>query len=261
MPIAGSGSTLIPAVLDSTTNSDGALALEVGGDDEQLTVAGSGDERLDAVQHVAAAGGPRRGLQREGVKQRLGLHDRQRRGGDALADELGQIGRLLLGVAPQAERGRDGGGGQAGGGDPHVALGERLAHQHGGGRGALLDGAAELLGHADHGQAELAGLGEQLLGRRAGRVGVGRRPGGSGPARTRAWSRAASAARRRARDRTGPCAASAAGGRGARAAGRRRRCVRRGRRCVRSSGWRRAGGARRARAGRAGRWPRMRRPC
>ena len=157
-----------------------AFALELGGDDEQLAVGRAGDERLDAVEHVPAAGGTRGGVQREGVEQRVRLHDRQRRGRDVLAHERGQVGGLLLGVAPQAERGRDRGRGQAGDGDAHVALGQRLAHQHGGGRGALRHGTAELLGDADHGQAELVGLTEQLIGcgtRRVGLAGDGPQPG------------------------------------------------------------------------------------
>ena len=145
-------------------------------DDEHLGVGCAWDERLDAVERVAAAGRPRRGPQRKRVKQRLGLHQRQRRSRDVLADELGQVGRLLLGVAPQADRGRDGRRRQAGGGDAHVALRQRLAHQHGRRGRALLDGAAELLGHADHGQAQLVGLDEQLG--RGGARGVGVQRGG-----------------------------------------------------------------------------------
>jgi hypothetical protein len=99
------------------------------------------------------------------------LEHGQRRRGDVLGDELGQVGRLLIGVAPQADRGGDSSGGQAGHGDAHVALGQGLAHQGGGDGGALLDGSAELLGHADHREAELVGLGQEL--RRGGAGGVG----------------------------------------------------------------------------------------
>ena len=75
-------------------------------------------------------------------------------------------------ASPQsAERGRDAGGREDRGGQAHVAVGERLGDQHGGDGGALADGAAELLRHAEHRQAELGGLGEQLGGRLA--VGVG----------------------------------------------------------------------------------------
>ncbi len=78
-----------------------------------------------------------RGLQLERVEQRARLEQRERRGGHVLADELGQVRGLLVGVAPQAERGRDAGGRQARDRDPHVALGERLGHQHGGDGRAL----------------------------------------------------------------------------------------------------------------------------
>ena len=113
-------------------------ALEVGGDDEQLALGGAGHERLGARQDVAAPGGAGGRCQRERVEQRARLHDRDRRGRNVLADELGEVGGLLLLVAPQAERRGDRGGGQTGDGDAHVSLGERLAHQHGGGGRALL---------------------------------------------------------------------------------------------------------------------------
>ena len=90
-----------------------------------------------------------------------------------LADELRQVGRLLVGIAPQTQRGRDRRRRQARDGDSHVALGERFAHQHGRRRRSLLHGAAELLGHADHRQPQLVGLGQQLERRCARVVGPG----------------------------------------------------------------------------------------
>ena len=151
-----------------------AGVVQRGGDHEQLGVRRARHQRLDAVEHVAAAGGAGRGRQVEGVEQRLGLHQRQRGRRDVVADERRQVGGLLLGVAPQADGRRDRGGGQAGGGDAHVTLGQRLAHQHRRGGRALLHGAAQLLGDADHGQPQLVGLGEQLGRRGAGGVGVQR---------------------------------------------------------------------------------------
>ena len=230
-----------------------ALTLQVGGDHEQLAVARPGDQRLDAVQLVAAPGGAGLGLQREGIEQWLGLHHRQRRGRNVLPDERRQVGRLLLGVAPQAQRGRDRGRRQAGDGDPHVAVGQRLAHQDRGRGGALVDGAPELLGDADHRQSELVGLREQLGGGGAALVGRRRRRRGSRPARTRARSRAAAAARRWARGRTGPRGVRALDAPAARGAERRRTCGRRARRSGRSSWTPGEGGAGSGRAARAGR--------
>ena len=84
-----------------------AVLVELGGDDEQLGVGGARDERLDAVEHEAAVRrGARVVLQLERIEQRPRLEHRERRGRGALADERGQVGRLLVGVAPQAERGR-----------------------------------------------------------------------------------------------------------------------------------------------------------
>ncbi len=57
---------------------------------------------------------------------------------------------------------------------PMSPCGQRLAQEHRGDRGALLDHAAELLGHADHREAELVGLLEQLGRGGAGVVGGGR---------------------------------------------------------------------------------------
>ncbi len=121
-PIAGSGSTSGRPSPDSTMNSDGPRSSSSAATMNSSPSAGARDERLDAVEHVAAVRLAGRGLKLERVEQRPRLEDRQRGGRDALAHELGQVGRLLLGVAPQADRGGDGGRGQAGDGDAHVAL-------------------------------------------------------------------------------------------------------------------------------------------
>ena len=79
-PSPGSGSTLSPArpgLDDEQRRARGPL--ELGGDDEQLGVGGPRHERLDAVEHVAAAGAARAGLQLERVEQRPRLEQRQRR--------------------------------------------------------------------------------------------------------------------------------------------------------------------------------------
>src|SRR6202042_256476 len=79
-----------------------------------------------------------------------------------LAGEGGQVGRLLLGRAPEADRGRDRAGGEGGVGDPHVAVGECLADQRRGRRRPLFHHAAELGGDAEHRDSELGRLGEDL---------------------------------------------------------------------------------------------------
>ena len=135
-----------------------ADALGLGGDDEQLAVLGPGEQRLGAVEDPLVAVAARLRLQLQRVEQRPRLEDRQRRGGDVLAGEGRQVGRLLLGAAPEADRGGDGAGGERGVGDAHVAVGERLADQHAGDGGLLVHDAAELLGDAEHVDAELGGL-------------------------------------------------------------------------------------------------------
>ena len=94
-------------------------------------------------------------LELQRVEERPRLEDRQRRGGHVLAGEGGQVGRLLVGAAPVADRGRDGAGRERRVGDPEVAVGERLADQDAGHRGLLVHDAAELLGDAEHVDAEL----------------------------------------------------------------------------------------------------------
>jgi hypothetical protein len=66
-------------------------------------------------------------VERERVEEGAVLEQCQRRRGDVVADEGGEGRALLVGVAPQAERGRHRGGGEARDRDPHVSLGERLA--------------------------------------------------------------------------------------------------------------------------------------
>ncbi len=153
-----------------------ADALGLGGDEEELALGGAGDQRLGAVEHPVVAVAPRRRLQLQRVEQRPRLEDRQRRRGDVLAGEGGQVGRLLLGRAPEPDRGGDRAGGEGRVGDPHVAVGERLADQHAGRRRAFFHHPAELGRDAEHRDAELGRLGEDL-GRRLALVvgGFGRR--------------------------------------------------------------------------------------
>ena len=77
---------------------------------------------------------------------------------------------LLVRVAPEAERGTDSGGSEQREGETHVALGERLGDQGRGDGAAFGEGAAELLGDAEHRDPELSRLGDQLGRRRAVRV-------------------------------------------------------------------------------------------
>ncbi len=128
-------------------------ALERGGDHEQLGARRARNERLHPVQHEAAVDAARRGAQVERVEQRAGFEQGQCRRRHVVADERGQVGGLLLGVAPQHERVRDGGGGQAGDREAHVAVGERLGDQRAGGDGPLAAHPAERLGHAELGDA------------------------------------------------------------------------------------------------------------
>ena len=165
-PIAGSAShrEAVGAGLDHEERRAGAVA-PLGGDEEELAVRGPGDERLGAVEDPVLALSASHRLQLQRVEQGPRLEDRQRRGGDVLAGEGGQVGRLLLGGAPVADRGRDGAGGERRVGDPEVAVGEGLADQDAGHGRLLLHDAAELLGDAEHVDAELSRL------RRAARAG------------------------------------------------------------------------------------------
>ena len=91
-----------------------------------------------------------RGVRRERVEQRPAARAaRAPPAGAVLAGEGRQIGGLLLGVAPQADRARDGARGERRERDPHVAVRERLGEQHRGHRAALGHHPAELLGDAE----------------------------------------------------------------------------------------------------------------
>jgi hypothetical protein len=139
-----------------------ADALGLGGDDEQLALLRPGDKRLGAVEHPVGAVAARLGLQLQRVEQRPRLEQRQRRRGNVLAAEGRQVGRLLLGGAPVADRRGDGAGGEDGIGDTHVAVGERLGDQGAGRSRLLVHDAAELLGDAEHVDSQLVRLREQL---------------------------------------------------------------------------------------------------
>ena len=212
------------------------VALGRGGDDEQLGVGGARHERLERRR------GPsrrrlraRRGLELERVEERPRLEHRQRGGGDVLAGERRQVGRLLVGVAPEAERGGDGGRREGGDGEAHVAVGERLGDQHGGDGRALLDHAAELLGHAEHRRRRARSPARAApRGRRSRRRPPGR-PVAAAPRRSRRTPPGSSAARRRRRGRRGRPLALLLASRVRRASGRRRSAGRprwrRGSRC------------------------------
>ena len=162
----------MPSASAATTNSSQSL--------------GAGDQRLGAVEDpVARPSSARRGLQLQRVEQRPRLEDRQRRGGHVLAGEGGQVGGLLLGAAPVADRGGDGAGGERRVGDAHVAVGERLADQDAGHRGLLVHDAAELLGDAEHVDAELGGLRRAARPASRSRRRPRARPGGPSPRRRR----------------------------------------------------------------------------
>jgi hypothetical protein len=147
-------------------------AVELRRDHEELAVGDPGDQRLHAAQHVASIPGPGARLEREGIEERSRLEHSESGGGHVLADELRQVGGLLLGVPPQPDRGAHCGGGEGREGEAHVTVGHRLGDQDGGHGGALPHGAAQLLGNADRGDTELGALLEQLARRGAGVVSV-----------------------------------------------------------------------------------------
>ena len=128
-PIAGSSSIESPLVPDSTTKSAGPMpsASAATTKSSHSVARAISDLAPSSTQSSPSRRGRRLQLQR--VEQRPRLEDRQRRGGDVLAGEGGQVGRLLLGRAPEADRGGDRAGGERRVGDPHVAVGERLADQ------------------------------------------------------------------------------------------------------------------------------------
>ena len=135
------------------------LAVELGADDEQLGVRTSRHHRLHAVQHEPVALGGRRGGGCQCVVQRSRFGERQCRGGHVVAGEGGQVGLLLLLVAPQREGGADGAGRERRDGEAHVAVRERLGDEGAGHRGPLGGDAAELLGDAQDGEPDVqAGL-------------------------------------------------------------------------------------------------------
>ena len=148
------------------------LAVELGCDDEQFGIGSRRDQRLDAVESVAARGADRGGLQRGRVEQRLRLGDGQAGLRDVLAGELLEVGRLLTGAAPVGECGGDAGRRQDRQRQPHVAVGQRLGDQHVGHAGALRGDAVEVLGNVDRGDPQLGGLLDQVRGIGGRRVGV-----------------------------------------------------------------------------------------
>ena len=171
MPMLGSALTVRPLADDSTMNSAG-LPFSWARDDEQLGVGRSRDQRLDAVEPVAARCAHRGGLQRGRVEQRLRLGDRHAGLRDVLTGELVQVGGLLVGAAPMGQRGRDAARRQDRQRQTHVAVGQRLGHQHVGDAGALRGDAVEVLGNVDRGDAQLRGLRDQVGRIARGRVGV-----------------------------------------------------------------------------------------
>jgi hypothetical protein len=106
--MAGSASTLRPAVLDSTRTRN---------------------ERLHAVQDEATVGLDRLRRRLEDVEEDGGLGEGEGRSRNLGTGEGGEVGLLLLVGAPQGQRGRDGAGRQGRDGHAHVALGKCLGDQ------------------------------------------------------------------------------------------------------------------------------------
>ncbi len=131
-PIAGSSSTARPLAPDSITNSAGPMPSASAATTNSSHSSARASSDLAPLEDPVLAVAARRRLQLQRVEERPRLEDRQRRGGDVLAGEGGQVGRLLLGAAPEADRGGDGAGRERRVGDAHVAVGERLADQDAG---------------------------------------------------------------------------------------------------------------------------------
>ena len=123
---------------DSSDEQRGSVALGLGGDDEQLGLGGARHERLDAVEHPLAAVAPRLGRRaRAGRTAGRGSSSASAATGAFSPANARQVGRLLGGVAPQAERARDGARRERRERDAHVAVGERLGERARRHRGAL----------------------------------------------------------------------------------------------------------------------------
>jgi hypothetical protein len=73
---------------------------ELGRDDEELGVGGSRHERLGATKDVAVAVRSDFRLELERIEQRPRLDHRQRCGRRIVTGERGEIGALLVGIAP-----------------------------------------------------------------------------------------------------------------------------------------------------------------
>ena len=147
-------------------------AVQLGGDDEQLGVGGSGHQGLDAREPVAARSAHRGGLECGRIEQGVRLGDRDARLWDVLAGELAEVGGLLVGATPVRQRRRDAAGGQDRQGEAHVAVGKGLGDECVGHRAAVRGDAVEVLGDVDRRDAELGGLGDQVGRVRRGLVGV-----------------------------------------------------------------------------------------
>src|SRR5579875_1059551 len=145
-----------------------SIAVELGGDKEQLVLSCTRNERLDAVQHKASAGGAlRAGGQSEGIEQGLRLQEGERCSWRVIRDELVQVPRLLLSVTPEADSGRDSKRRQAGEGHSQIPLGERLRYQRRGDSRPLPERAAQLLRDPDRGEPEFVCLRKHLVRDRA----------------------------------------------------------------------------------------------
>ena len=133
IPMAGSGSTLIPPEsLTRPRTAPGPWPSSSAATRNSSPSAARGTSVLvpSSVYPSPVRRAP--GLEYEGVEHGRGSSTAAAAAADRLAHHLRQVGGLLITVAPQTQGGGHPGGSQAGQGDSHVSLGQRLAHEHGG---------------------------------------------------------------------------------------------------------------------------------
>jgi hypothetical protein len=116
------------------------------------------------------------GAQRIRIDEHLRLHERERRERGAVFEERGEVFRLLLGRAPAHDRIDHADRRKPGGGEPHVAIGQRFRDQRARDRCALVADTAERFRNRVLQETELADACERIV-RRFGGCGSSARRG------------------------------------------------------------------------------------